>query len=175
MLVPEEARQILQQITPSTTSWDAVDLHFTSSIPGAAVMRSQVGAGICIPCALVPAGIISVTRRVRGTFSTSLKTVGMTVGHTVYLAINPKDLRTAAGLALLAHEKVHVDQYACIRNFQDLYTRAAERTPDNEPWRNPYEEMAYRVEARVFCRLVDAGYPKGKWTPLGVSLWGCNA
>lgn len=165
MIVPEEARRILRQITQEDIpTWDDIDLRFTRSIPNAQ-----------FPCALAPLGVVSVTRRINGALAIGLKTVGMTIGRTIYLAIRPKDLNTAAGLALLAHEKVHADQYSSIPDFQARYTELAERTPANQPWRNPYEEAAYRVEARVYCKLVETGYPRGRWTPLGVSLWGCAA
>lgn len=168
MIVPDEARRILQQVVPDDASWENIDLQFSSRLP-----ESQI-SGRC-PYAIIPMGVVFVTRRAYGTATRALRTVGMTIGRTIYLAIHPRDLRTAAGLALLAHEKVHVNQYATIPNFQDLYTQMAYQTPAGQPWRNPYEEQAYRVEARVYCQLVAAGYPRGKWVPLGISVWGCNA
>jgi hypothetical protein len=68
---------------------------------------------------------------------------------------------------------VHVAQGEADPAFADKYDIAARHTPRDRPWENPYEAEAYVEEQRIYCTLVAAGYPRGRWVPLGVSLWGC--
>jgi hypothetical protein len=100
--------------------------------------------------------------------------MGTTIGGTVYLNMSEKDLGTAAGLALATHELYHVHQMRTVPNFDELYQDYADQTPPDKPWLNPLELPAYQVEAREYCRLVAEGVPPGRWTPLGVDLWGCG-
>jgi hypothetical protein len=104
----------------------------------------------------------------------SLMTVGMTINREIWLARGHDDFESAAGLALLAHELVHVAQFEADPMFADKYDAVARQTPKDTPWLNPYEAQAYEEEARIFCLLVAEGHARGRWTPLGVSLWGCG-
>lgn len=139
--------------------WDDIMVH-VGRLPEAAL----------VPHSLVPRAVQAVTAEEP---ARSLKTVGMTIHRDIWLARGHADFRSAAGLALLGHELVHVAQFENDPAFADKYDIAAQQTPRDRPWENPYEAQAYAKELRIYCALVNQGYPKGRWVPLGVSLWGC--
>lgn len=166
-MVPDEVRQLLAPSAPWPVPWDQLNI-ILAPVPEALAMAN-------VPCSriLVPHALMRVLARGRsGAYA--LKIMGATIGNTVYLNIKPEDLKTAAGLALAAHELFHVRQGQEIPDFDRVYSLYADSTPPQKPWLNPLEMEAYRVEATEYCRLVDLGYPPGRWTPLGVQLWGCG-
>jgi len=123
------------------------------------------------PSAMVPRAVQAVTAKEP---ARSLQTVGMTIHRDIWLARGHDDFESAAGLALLAHELVHVRQFEADPLFAEKYDAVAQQTPQNRPWENPYEMAAYSEEQRIYCLLVAEGRPRGRWVPLGVSLWGCG-
>lgn len=159
-MVPERARQVLEPLMGQGIPWDDVTVH-VGRLPEASL----------VPQALLPRAVQAVTAEEP---ARSLMTVGMTIHRDIWLARGHDDFESAAGLALLAHELVHVFQFEQDPAFAEKYDAAARRTPRDRPWENPYEAQAYEEEARIYCRLVAEGHPKGRWTPLGVSLWGCG-
>lgn len=102
-----------------------------------------------------------------------LRPIGRSTDGVVVLSPKYADLNTAAGLALLGHERVHQDQFAEIPNFQAEYNRAQRGVDRNRPWDNPFELEAYMKERDIFCGLVARGVPAGNWVPLGVEVFGC--
>lgn len=162
-MIPDNLRRALETSVSWPVPWEELN----------------VVLGRVPPMALVPSSMIrrrSLTRVVARARATSpmLRVIGATIGDTVYLDIRPEDLSTAAGLALAVHEFYHVQQAMRIPNFDERYLEYAAQTPPDQPWLNPLELEAYRVEADEYCRLVALGYPPGRWKPLGVELWGCD-
>ena len=160
MRVPDEYRELLAPYFPDLSLWEVVDLQIVA-LPDGRVL---------VPHAVVRMPVMRAASLKAGH---SLKTAGMTIGNTIYLDPAFAQLDTAAGLALLAHEREHVDQIRTIPNFQRLYDEAARATPPDHPWENPYEMSAYERERQVYCDLVSVGVPAGPWLPLGFQLWGC--
>jgi hypothetical protein len=158
-MVPERARQVLEPLMGQGIPWDDVTVH-VGRLPQATLA----------PSALVPRAVMAVTAKEP---NRSLQTVGMTIHRDIWLARGHDDFESAAGLALLAHELVHVGQFEADPAFADKYDAAAQQTPRDQPWLNPYEAQAYEEERRIYCLLVAEGRARGRWTPLGVSLWGC--
>ena len=158
-MVPEQARQVLEPLMGPGIPWDDVTVH-VGRLPNVAL----------VPHALAPRRVQAVTAVEP---YRSLKTVGMTIHRDIWLAKGHADFQSAAGLALLAHELVHVGQFEGDPAFAENYDVAAQQTDSSRPWENPYEAQAYAEEQRVYCTLMAQGYPKGRWVPLGVSLWGC--
>jgi len=158
MEIPGDARQLL---TPyfGEKVWEVADLH-VGAFPEVSTLVPRSLVKLAITYVTVPA-------------SRGLRTVGMTVGTSIYLHPEYADLSTAAGLALLAHEMEHVRQAIEVADFDRVYENAARVTPHDRPWENPYEYVAYRKEQKVYCDKVAEGMPKGRWIPLGVQLWGC--
>ena len=103
----------------------------------------------------------------------NLRPIGRSTAGVVTLHPRFGDLETASGLALLAHETVHQQQFLNIPNFNDEYAKANRGIDRDRPWDNPFELEAYMKERDVFCSLVASGFPKGSWTPLGVQAFGC--
>lgn len=159
-MVPDRARQVLEPLMGPGIPWDDITLH-VGRLPNAAL----------VPSALAPRAAMAVTAKEP---ARSLQTVGMTIDRDIWLARGHDDFESAAGLALLAHELVHVGQFETDPAFAERYDAAARQTSPNRPWENPYEAQAYAEEQRIYCLLVAQGRPKGRWVPLGVSLWGCN-
>lgn len=156
-MVPETVREALDHKVSPGVSWDEVSIH---------VGRLPTGLAQA-PHAMAPRNIIPVA----GAFARQpLKTVGMTIGRDIYLAPTHADFNTAAGLALVAHEMVHVAQGERVPAFEEVYEAAAMGTPPDKPWLNPYERPAYVEEARVYRHLLAEGYPPGDWVPLGVQV-----
>lgn len=168
MRVPDNVRRILSPIM-GDVSWDRVDLR----------MEDLSGYAMTVPMTYAWAltrGLKRVTglQRASRAVVQPLRTVGMTIGEHIYLDKHYADLKTAAGLSLLAHEWVHVEQSWQIPNFDALYEAEMANTDPARPWENRYEYPAYRREQQVYCQLVAMGVPPGKWLPLGVQLWGCS-
>lgn len=161
-MVPEDIRDRLDPFISQGVSWDAVNLN-VGRLP-----RAELA-----PHAVIPRSVLFVTRRDDPGAAHALKTVAVTIGQDIFIDKAHADFNTASGLALLAHEKVHVNQNERIPNFAREYDKAARRTARDRPWENPFELEAYREEADVFCGLVAEGWAPGKWEPLGVTLWGC--
>ena len=158
-MVPEQARQVLEPLMGSGIPWDDITVH-VGRLPNAGLIPHALGRRAAMA--------VTATEPVR-----SLQTVGMTIERDVWLAKGHAEFQSAAGLALLAHELVHVAQYEADPAFAEKYDRVAQQTAPDRPWDNVYEAAAYEEEARIYCLLVAQGYPRGRWLPLGVSLWGC--
>lgn len=156
-MIPERTRQILEPFLGSNLPWNDINLTI-GNLPHALA-----------PSALIPRNVMAVSAR---GIARALKAVGMTIHRNIWIDKSHADFETAAGLSLLAHELVHVEQFEQIPNFDKLYHQAAWAIPRDQPYLNPYEETAYRTEVEVYCALLAEGYPKGKWEPLGVALWG---
>jgi hypothetical protein len=103
----------------------------------------------------------------------SLQTIGLSEKGVIILDPGHADLSTAAGLALLAHEAVHQDQYENITDFDTVYELEDRHVPADRPYENKYEYPAYMKERQVYCDLVKQGYPRGNWVPLMVQVMGC--
>lgn len=159
-MVPERARQILEPLMGPGIPWDDITVHI-----------GRLPTATLVPSALVPRAVKAVTAQEP---ARSLQTVGVTIDRDIWLARGHADFESAAGLALLGHELVHVRQFEQDPTFPEKYDAAARRTPQDRPWENPYEGAAYEEERRIFCDLVARGYSRGRWVPLGVSLWGCR-
>ena len=158
-MVPDRARQVLEPLMGPNIPWNDITVH-VGRLPQASL----------VPHALLPRSVMAVTAK---GLARALMTVGMTIHREIWLARGHDDFESAAGLALLAHELVHVGQFEEDPAFAEKYDVAARQTDPLRPWENPYEAEAYEEERRIYCRLVADGRPKGRWTPLGVSLWGC--
>lgn len=158
-MVPERVRRMLEPLMGPGIPWNDITIHV-----------GRLPQGTLAPQALLPRAVMAVTARGLGR---SLQTVGMTIHRDIWLARGHDDFESAAGLALLAHELVHVRQFDADPLFADKYDAAARQTPADKPWLNPYEMAAYSEELRIYCLLLAEGRPKGRWVPLGVSLWGC--
>lgn len=158
--VPLRAIEILSPFFDPGSPW-GFDLRF----------QQFLGTVTAIgPCSVGPRNVVAVTARGAGR---NLRPIGRSFHGTVILHPEYGNLETAAGLALLGHEKVHQDQFDTIPNFESLYARANAKTDPNRPWENTYERPAYIKEAGIFCALVAMGFPPGDWTPLGVEVFGC--
>ena len=103
----------------------------------------------------------------------ALRAVAMAVGTDIYIDPAFADFNTAAGLALLVHEGVHVVQHLNIPNFLLEYNRANQGVPDDRPWENVYEGQAYAWECAAFDHYVSLGIPPGPWLPLGKAMGIC--
>lgn len=81
------------------------------------------------------------------------------------------NLSTASGIALLAHELVHQEQFQNDPGSLDAYDAEERRVKAAglPPWANRFEKPAYETEARVYYAALDAGYPPGDHVPLLVS------
>jgi len=160
-MIPDQARHVLERLLPPGIPWDDVTLHLEPLAQGA---RADV------PHALVPRSVMAVTLKA---LARALKTVGMAIGREIWLAPEYAKFDTASGLALLAHELVHVAQDEKDPDFANKYDIVARQTPPDRPWENPYEMEAYCVEASVWRTLVAEGYPSGNWKPLGIEMGLC--
>lgn len=162
--LPEEAQRMLRTVSP--LGWDGIDVqvqrlsHLEASVP-----QSKVWTGL-----RYVVGAMRGNRRIRG----ALRVVGATINQTIFIDPDFADWNTASGLALLAHERVHVEQQRTVPNFDELYAEAQAFVRPNHPEDNPYEMFAYQTECSVFHRLVAEGVPPGKWTPLGVAMGFCS-
>jgi len=123
-------------------------------------------------------------------YPTALRAVATTIGYQVYVDPAYMDTDTAAGLSLLVHERVHVEQFQEIPDFLYWYNVYADVTPHDRPWENPYEMEAYLRECEAYdwfllhrhpidsncfeygCSGND-GYPPGNWMPLGYTMGFC--
>lgn len=161
--LPEETQRILERVSP--LSWDGIDVqvrrlnHLEASVP-----QSKVWGGL-----KYVVGRMRGSRQVRS----ALRVVGATIGGTIFIDPDFADWNTASGLALLAHERVHVEQDRTIPNFEKLYAEAQAQTPADRPWLNPYERIAYETECRAYYELLERGLPSGHWVPLGVAMGFC--
>lgn len=161
--LPEETQRMLRMASP--LDWDGIDVqvqpltHLEASVP-----QSKVWGGLKYVVGKMRGG-----RQVKA----ALKVVGATIGGTIFIDPDFADWDTASGLALLAHERVHVEQDRTIPNFNELYAEEQAKTPGGLPWLNPYERVAYEVECQVYYDLIAEGVPPGKWVPLGVAMGFC--
>lgn len=91
------------------------------------------------------------------------------------IVVRRRELGTAAGMALLAHEAKHAldaQQYpGGPRQFVKEYNRLEGlRQRQGLPvWMHPMELANYVLECRVYHTLVAEGWPPGEWLPLGVA------
>lgn len=82
---------------------------------------------------------------------------------------------TAAGVALIAHELCHQQQFARMGpQVLSLYAPWDEKVARGEiyPWQHPLEAPCYRLEAEVYSTLLAEGWPPGPFVPLGYQVWG---
>lgn len=165
--IPPQIQELLAPFLPSTLPWTEVDLRF-QNVSG----LDQIDPHNRISRARVKRSVQAVTL---SGLARSLRTIGMTIGRTIFMDPRSSKLKDAASLALLGHELVHVNQFETIPNFEALYDFEARQTPESSPWLNKYEYPAYEVECRIWHALIADGVPKGSWTPLGVSQNLCAA
>jgi hypothetical protein len=125
-----------------------------------------------VPLSVAPRPIMAMT--FLNPLARALQTVGMTVGKHIYLDPNYGKLETAAGLALLGHEIVHVNQGEADPHFEDKYKVALRQTNSNRPWENPYELPAYAKECEIYYQKIAEGWSPGNWKPMGVQLDLCG-
>ena len=163
--LPLETQRTLERVSP--LRWQGIDVQ----------VRPLTGLGAFVPQSKIWSGPRYVVGRMRGSFWSrrSLRAVGATVGQTIYIDPDFADWNTASGLALLAHERLHVEQSLTIPNFEEQYAEAQEGVHPGRPWDNPYEMEAYQRECEVYYRLVSEGFPPGNWLPLGVAMNFCAA
>ena len=161
--LPLETQRILERISP--LRWDGVDVQ----------VRPLTGLAAHVPQSKVWSGLRYVVGKMRGSRRSKggLRAVGATVGETIYIDPDFADWNTASGLALLAHERLHVEQKRTIPRFEELYAEAQEGVSRGRPWDNPYERLAYERECAVYYRLIAEGVPPGNWVPLGVAMNFC--
>lgn len=158
-MVPEPLRSDLARFVPPTIRWNDIEI----------VIGLPRGLSAHLPAAMVKRNVAYVTEA-RG----AMETIGATMDHTVFLNPDYADFDTASGRALLVHELWHVHQNETVPNFEAIYAAEARKTPSDRPWENIFERDAYEVEKDAYCAMVNEGWPPGRWTPLGVQLWGCN-
>lgn len=86
------------------------------------------------------------------------------------VTLHPKysDLDTAAGIALVAHELLHQQQFETIQDFEVEYAAEDQRVRQHglPPYENLFERPAYELEAEAYLAALDQGYPAGDYTPL---------
>ena len=160
--LPEETQQILRRVSPF--GWDGIDVQ----------VQRLTGLEASVPQSKVWSGLRYVVGRMRGRLKGALRIVGATIGETIYIDPEFADWNTASGLALLAHERVHVEQKRTISGFDQLYAEAQLGVHPGRPWDNPYEMSAYQVECSTYYRLIADGVPAGSWLPLGVAMGFCS-
>jgi len=160
-MIPDQARQILERLLPAGIPWNDVTLHLEPFAQGASAN---------VPHALVPRNVMAVSLKA---LARALKTVGMAIGREIWISPEFAKFDTASGLALLAHELVHVLQDERDPDFARKYDAEARRTPEDRPWENVYEAEAYATECVVYRQLVAEGYPAGSWKPLAVDMGLC--
>jgi hypothetical protein len=161
-MIPREAQDALRQFFPPSTPWESIELTQES-------LRGMAVAGI--PLSVAPRPIMAMT--LANALARALQTVGMTIGKHIFLDPNHGDLETAAGLALLGHEVVHVNQGLADPRFEDKYAVELRHTNPNRPWENKYELPAYTKECEVYWAKIAEGWPPGNWKPMGVQLELC--
>lgn len=164
-MISDELRQkVAPYLTGRQIPWQSINLH-VGRLPEdrASVLQA--------PHVMVRRRVMAVTALGK---ARSLVTVGIAMGRDIYIDPRYADFDTAAGLSLAVHELVHVDQHERDPSFLAKYQKAAKSTPDDRPWENVYEAEAYQAERVAYCDSVAHGFPRGKWTPLGVTLWGCG-
>ena len=159
--LPGETQRMLRRVSP--LDWEGINVR----------VQRLTGLEASIPQSKVWAGLRYVVGRMRGRLKGALRAVGATIGETIYIDPDFSDWDTASGLALLAHERVHVEQKRTIPGFDELYAEAQGQTPGDRPWLNPYERIAYETECQVYYDLIAGGVPPGKWVPLGVAMGFC--
>jgi hypothetical protein len=160
-MISPELQQALQSYFPGAP-WDRMDL----------TVRSLRGFALApTPMALAPRALLAVTMK---GCARALQTAGMTIGRHIFIDPSFNQPQTAAGIALVAHEIVHVQQGEQDPGFESKYDLAAQDTDPNRPWENPYEYEAYLKECQVYWDKVREGWPPGGWQPLGVQLNLCG-
>jgi len=162
--LPEDTKQMLR--TVSSLDWEGVDVQ----------VQPLSGLTARVPQSRIWAGLIYVTGSMRGLrqIRSSLRAVGATIGQTIFIDPSFAKWNTAAGLALLVHERRHVEQKRTIPGFDDLYIEAQANVHPDRPWENPYEMDAYQEECRAYYDLLAKGVPPGNWVPLGVAMGFCG-
>ena len=153
--VPEEVRRAIEPFVPGLP-WEDIELHFQR-----------------VPQALSPTALVLVAPP---DMPAALFAAAMAIGTDVYIDPTFVDFQSAAGVALVVHEMVHVAQYlANPDSFLAEYNRANQDVPDGQPWLNPYEWEAYSTETVAYCAMVASGVPPGSWVPTGLALglWRC--
>jgi len=157
-MIPDEARRRLEPLMTPGIPWQSITLHLEPLAQG-------ISANI--PHATVARSVVAVT--LKG-LARTLKTVGMAIGNHVWIAPEFAKWDTASGLALLAHELVHVLQDQEDPNFARKYDAEARKTPPDKPWLNHYELASYCQEAAVYKKLVAQGMKPGSWKPLAIEV-----
>jgi hypothetical protein len=82
----------------------------------------------------------------------SADVVGTTVGNNIYLRKGEYDSGIVAGLALLGHELVHVDQYRAGMTVGAYLSELAKHGSGTE---NRYERAAYLEQDQILQNLKD--------------------
>lgn len=128
MRIPTETAEVLSHYIP-TWAMQGIDVQFQ-------------------PLALAPCGCGALLG------PRALKTVGTTPGPDQILIDEsrlPLIWSTPEGIALVAHELVHVEQWRTIPDFARKYSQAEEERIrlGLDPWDNIYEAPAYDMEHRV--------------------------
>mgnify|MGYP001558283201 CR=1 FL=1 len=159
--LPVETQRMLRRVSP--LDWEGIDVR----------VQRLTGLEASIPQSKVWRGLRYVVGGMRGRLKGALRAVGATIGETIFIDPDFADWDTASGLALLAHERVHVEQKRTIPGFDQLYAEAQVGVHPGRPWDNPYEMSAYQVECSTYYRLVADGVPPGSWLPLGVAMGFC--
>lgn len=161
--LPEGTKRILERVSP--LNWEGIDVQ----------VQPLTGLGAFVPQSKVWSGLKYVVGTMRGRrrSKAGLKAVGATIGETIYIDPDFADWNTASGLALLVHERKHVEQSRTIPGFDQLYAKAQATVHPQRPWENPYEMEAYCLEAETYYRLIEEGRPPGGWLPLAVAMGFC--
>ena len=161
--LPQDVQATLRRVSP--LDWEGIDVQVQRLAHlDAAVPQSKAWTGL-----RYVVGRMRGNRQLRG----ALRVVGATIGQTIFIDPDFADWNTASGLALLAHERLHVEQQRTIPNFDNLYAEEQQFVRPNHPEDNPYERIAYETECRVYHALIAEGVPPGNWVPLGVAMGFC--
>lgn len=151
--ISDDLRRMIEPFVPGLP-WQDIELHF-QRIP-----QARAPVVVVVWPAVYPA---------------ALRTAALAIGTDIYIDPEFGDFETAAGMALLVHELVHVEQYLATPNFLAEYNRVNEGVPEDQPWINPFEWEAYRIECQAYDYFIQSElYPAGAWQPLGKAIGICD-
>lgn len=91
------------------------------------------------------------------------------------IVLHKRELDTAAGIALVAHEANHAREAQYIPDFLEQYEAEERRrlAVGLPPYANLFEYPCYVLECQVWHSLVNQGVEPGPWLPLGVEAGLC--
>lgn len=154
MATLQDFRDALEPFLPAGVPWETqVRFRAYAGQVGAATLASAVGGGY-----------------------TQLGYFDPDVG----IVLHRRELDTAAGRALLAHEAHHATDAANYPGGPVAFMKAydAEEARRRALWLPPYmnrlEIESYTLECRVWHSLVNQGVEPGSWLPLGVEARLCE-